>query len=110
MRYLTEQEVDDFFRKYLAVFGLDGGRTDFMQMQFWHLKHYYEDCFQKLWPIDRRYGYSTKEADNLRMRVTDPENYNAAIRSYRKQMINGEPKILTTINAETGATKILYQV
>jgi len=90
MNYLSEEQIEDFFRKYLAIFGVDGGRNDFAEIKNWFLTGYYPTSFQKIWPIEKRWGYypiinGEAIAHQLANQITDSRNFLPAIESYRKQ-------------------------
>lgn len=87
---LSESEIEDFFKKYLALWGLEGGFFDYHQIKDWGLGRGgpYPRCFQKIWPmpIGKMYGNIRREAEEAYMKMTFPNTYLAAISSYRKYL------------------------
>ena len=112
MKYLKPEQIEDFFKKYLALFGFEGGSKDFHQVRKWVSMEsgYYPDIFQRRWPIELRYGYEVmidgkSVARPFANGITDENNFRLAITSYRKWLKDG--KYVISINVDTGEeTKI----
>lgn len=87
---LDQFEIEDFFRKYLALFGVDGGFFDYHQIQDWFMGRGgpYPRCFQKIWPmpIGKMYGYTCREANEAYMEITNVNTCLEAISSYKKSL------------------------
>lgn len=85
---LNESQVEDFFKKYLALFGVDGNRQDFYEISEWACgmgqSLAYPRAFQKAWPlpVGKMYGYVTDEAVKAYWQITDCQNWSNAIKSY----------------------------
>ena len=94
MRYLTREEEDDFFKKYLALHGLEGNRNDYDQLFKWFYQDggIYPNILQKKHPlpVGKLYGYLPKDCSNMLNTITmllDYNNYTKAIESYKTQIV-----------------------